>query len=99
MLRRRRTFASHRHTHRAVAAVVFEDQLPDLKKHSDGFAWACCPFHDDRNPSFCVNLESGWYRCFSSSCGLTGVGAVSFVSDLLEVNSSEAHRYLERHYG
>lgn len=25
---------------------------------------ACCPFHDDRNPSFTVNDDKGFYHCF-----------------------------------
>lgn len=29
-----------------------------------------CPFHDDRAPSFSVNREDGFFRCFG--CGVHG---------------------------
>src|SRR5665647_3281024 len=79
--------------------VVFEDLLPDLKHGNDGFAWACCPFHDDNNPSLCVNVESGWYKCMSSNCGETGSNIVGFVGALLGYEYAEARRHLEEHYG
>lgn len=79
--------------------VVYEDLLPDLAHGSKGFAWACCPFHDDNNPSLCVNVESGWYKCMSSNCGKTGSNIVGFVSHLLGLEYAEARRHLEQHYG
>src|SRR5262245_43460599 len=33
-------------------------------------ALGMCPFHDDHNPSFSVNLGSGLWKCFS--CGASG---------------------------
>lgn len=79
--------------------VVYDDLLPDLAPGNNGFAWACCPFHDDHNPSFCVNVESGWYKCMSSSCGATGMNIVGFVGALLGYEYAEARHYLEEHYG
>ncbi len=79
--------------------AVYEDLLPDLAHGNDGFAWACCPFHDDHRPSLCVNVESGWYRCMSSSCGATGSSIVGFVGALLGFEYAEARRHLEEHYG
>ncbi len=32
--------------------------------------WWCCPFHDDRNPSFCVEVGKSRWRCFG--CGAHG---------------------------
>lgn len=85
--------------HQVDPAVVFQDLLPDIKEANNGFAWACCPFHSDRNPSLCVNLVSGWYRCASSSCGATGPNIVGFVGRLLELEYHEARRHLESNYG
>lgn len=79
--------------------VVYQDLLPDLSYGNNGFAWACCPFHDDNNPSFCVNVESGWYKCMSSNCGATGSNMVGFVSQLFGYEYAEARSYLEQHYG
>lgn len=80
-------------------AVVYEDLLPDLSHGSNGFAWACCPFHDDNNPSLCVNVESGWFKCMSSNCEATGSNIVGFVGRLLGCTYAEASNYLEQHYG
>ena len=80
-------------------SVVFEDLLPDLAHGNNSFAWACCVFHDDNNPSLCVNVESGWYKCMSSNCGATGSNIVGFVSRLLGYEYAEARDYLEQHYG
>src|SRR3954454_21643545 len=32
--------------------------------------WWPCPFHDDNNPSFCVEPGKGWWKCFG--CGASG---------------------------
>lgn len=77
---------------------VFEDLVEDLRTGKDEFAWGCCPFHDDHNPSFCVNLKTGWYRCFSTSCGAAGTNIVGFVGDLLGYSYLEAISYLEDNY-
>ena len=29
----------------------------------------CCPFHADNNPSAFVNLQQGFFKCYSGSCG------------------------------
>lgn len=80
-------------------ASVFQSELTGLADGKGDFAWACCPFHDDHHPSFCVNLESGWYECRASHCGETGRNIVSFVSALHGFNFAEAREYLEAHYG
>ena len=35
--------------------------------------WWPCPFHEDRNPSFCVDPGRGWWRCYG--CGANGDAA------------------------
>ncbi|MDE0054761.1 MAG: DNA primase [Gammaproteobacteria bacterium] len=39
---------------------------------------ACCPFHQEKTPSFIVNPERGGYKCFG--CGAGGT-AISFLMD------------------
>ena len=92
--------AAQHHAFRHIdPAVVYAALLPDLAEGKSGFAWACCPFHDDHNPSLCVNVVSGWYRCHSTSCAATGANIVGFVSRLLAIEPHEALRHLESHYG
>ncbi len=45
-----------------------------LRRSGRGFT-GCCPFHDDRNPSFSIYFSpgGGWsFKCFAGSCGLSG---------------------------
>lgn len=39
---------------------------------------ACCPFHDEKSPSFTVNDEKGFYHCFG--CGAHG-DAIRWMTD------------------
>ncbi|WP_420141411.1 DNA primase [Sphingomonas sp.] len=39
---------------------------------------ACCPFHDEKSPSFYVNDEKGFYHCFG--CGAHG-DAIRFLTE------------------
>lgn len=101
MKSRRCTLLAAPHAGRCTVdpGVVFNDLLPDLAESSSDFAWACCPFHNDRRPSFSVNLCTGWYRCYSTSCGVTGSNIVGFVSALMGFSTAEARKHLEATYG
>lgn len=46
-----------------------------LKKRGNAY-WGLCPFHKDKNPSFCVTPAMGIYKCFS--CGESG-DALKFI--------------------
>src|SRR5687768_10802252 len=39
---------------------------------------ACCPFHNEKTPSFTVNDDKGFYHCFG--CGAHG-DAIRFLTD------------------
>jgi DNA primase len=48
---------------------IVREYLPDLKRA--GRNWkACCPFHNDKTPSFVVSPEKGIFRCFG--CNVAG---------------------------
>ena len=47
---------------------VISRRVP-LKKKGQNY-WGCCPFHNEKTPSFSVNEEKGFYHCFG--CGEHG---------------------------
>jgi DNA primase len=49
---------------------------PDRRGVRGKKLWWHCPFHEDRNPSFCVEPGKPWWTCFG--CGEHG-DAVKFV--------------------
>lgn len=49
-----------------------------LKKKGNNY-WACCPFHNEKTPSFSVNPSKGLFKCFG--CGKGG-DAVTFVMEI-----------------
>ncbi len=56
---------------------------------------ACCPFHNEKTPSFHVNPSRGIYKCFG--CGKGG-SAVRFVMEYEHFSYVEALRYLAEKY-
>ncbi len=57
--------------------------------------WACCPFHNEKTPSFHVEPSRGIYKCFG--CGKSGT-AVGFVMEYEKLSYTEALKYLARKY-
>lgn len=49
-----------------------------LKKKGNNY-WACCPFHNEKTPSFSVNPSKGLFKCFG--CGKGG-DAITFVMEI-----------------
>ncbi len=66
-----------------------------LKKRGSNYI-ACCPFHNEKTPSFNVNPTRQIYKCFG--CGKAG-DAVRFVMDIENIAYGEALRYLAKKYG
>ena len=65
-----------------------------LKRRGSSFV-ACCPFHNEKTPSFHVTPSKGIYKCFG--CGKAG-SSVGFVMDYEHLTYPEALRYLARKY-
>ena len=57
-----------------------------LKKAGREFK-ACCPFHDEKTPSFTVSPNKGFYHCFG--CGVHGT-AIGFLMDFDHMTFVEA---------
>src|SRR6478672_5973423 len=61
---------------RTVLSAVI---TPTVKLIRAGREWkACCPFHNEKTPSFTVNDDKGFYHCFG--CGAHG-DAIRFLTD------------------
>lgn len=65
-----------------------------LKRRGANYV-ACCPFHNEKTPSFYVSPAKGIYKCFG--CGKAG-SAVGFVMEEEHCSYTEALRYLARKY-
>lgn len=66
-----------------------------LKKAGNSYK-ACCPFHDERSPSFHVRADKGFYHCFG--CGAHG-DAISFVREFDHLSFTEAVEELAKRAG
>jgi DNA primase len=55
-----------------------------------------CPFHNEKTPSFHVNPDQGFYKCFG--CGKAG-DAITFVRETEQLNFSEAVEALGKRFG
>ena len=56
---------------------------------------ACCPFHNEKTPSFSVSPSKGIYKCFG--CGKSGT-AVGFIMEHESLSYVEALKYLAKKY-
>ena len=76
-------------------ADFYASEIEGFSEGNNGWASGCCPFHDDHNPSFAMNLDSGGYKCLSSNCGVSGGSLVGFVCALHGLSARDAYRFLE----
>jgi DNA primase len=73
---------------------VVERYVP-LKKAGANYV-ACCPFHNEKTPSFSVSPSKQFYHCFG--CGAHG-SAISFVMEHQGLSFPEAVDDLAKHIG
>ncbi|MFH1292328.1 MAG: DNA primase [bacterium] len=73
-----------------IDIVQLISEYIQLKKA--GINWkACCPFHQEKSPSFMVNAEKQFWHCFG--CGKSG-DIFSFIQEIEGVEFPEALRLL-----
>ena len=60
-----------------------------LKKSGANY-WGCCPFHNEKTPSFSVNPAKQFYKCFG--CGEGG----DVLSFLMKINNQSFHEVVAR---
>ena len=83
---------------RIYAAANIVDIISDfvtLKKKGVNYQ-ACCPFHNEKTPSFVVSPSKGVFKCFG--CGKGG-NAVTFVMEHENMTYPEALKYVAKKYG
>lgn len=83
---------------RILDAAQITDVVGDfvsLKRRGANYV-ACCPFHDEKTPSFYVSPAKGIYKCFG--CGKSGT-AIGFVMEHESLTYVEALKFLARKYG
>ena len=56
---------------------VISQYVPLTRKGSKYFC--CCPFHNEKTPSMCVNTDGQYYHCFG--CGVTG-DIITFIMEM-----------------
>ena len=79
----------------AAQIVEVVSDFVSLKRRGANYV-ACCPFHNEKTPSFSVSPTKGIYHCFG--CGKTG-SAVRFVMEHESMSYVEALKYLAKKYG
>jgi DNA primase len=62
------------------------DSLVPLKKKGANYS-ACCPFHNEKTPSFTVSQDKQFFHCFG--CGVSG-SAIGFLMDYSHLEFIEA---------
>jgi len=74
--------------------VDIVDSRVKLKKAGKNYQ-ACCPFHNEKSPSFTVSAEKQFYHCFG--CGEHG-NALSFIMEFDRLEFVEAIEELAAHH-
>ncbi len=79
----------------ATDIVEVVQDFVSLKKRGVNYI-GCCPFHNEKTPSFIVSPSKGIFKCFG--CGKSG-NAVGFVMEHEQMTYPEALKYIARKYG
>ena len=78
-------------------SLKIEEVISDfvtLRRNGSGFV-ACCPFHNEKTPSFHVSPAKGIFKCFG--CGKSG-SAISFVMEYEHCSYTDALKYIAKKY-
>ena len=78
---------------RADIVELIDSRVP-LKKAGKNYQ-ACCPFHNEKSPSFSVSQDKQFYHCFG--CGEHG-NAISFLMEFDRLEFPDAVEELASHY-
>lgn len=76
-----------------ILNILEANNVKNIKFANDEIR-CCCPFHQETNPSFSINIKTGKYICFSGTCGVKG-DLYSFISKLTGVSYNDAKKDFE----
>ena len=73
--------------------IKIEEIISDflLLKKRGGKLWSYCPFHRENTPSFFINTNKGFYKCFG--CGSHG-DSIEFIKNIKGINFAKSVEYL-----
>ena len=80
--------------HRTDLVELIDGYIP-LKKRGNSYT-TCCPFHNEKTPSFNVVSQKQFYHCFG--CGASG-NAISFIMAYLKQSFTDAIETLAARIG
>lgn len=78
----------------SLAEVI--SRVVSLRKAGGSRLKGLCPFHSEKTPSFNVDADKGFYKCFG--CGKAG-DAITFVRETEQLSFTEAVEALGQRYG
>ncbi len=78
----------------SIADVI--SRVVALKKAGGSRLKGLCPFHNEKTPSFNVDVDKGFFKCFG--CGKAG-DAITFVRETEQLSFTEAVEALGQRYG
>lgn len=81
---------------RRADIVEIVSQYVALRPAGNNRFKACCPFHDEKTPSFNVSQDRGFFKCFG--CGKSG-DVFKFLQEIENIPFPEAKRQLAERYG
>lgn len=79
---------------RADIVSLVGEYVPLTQKGNDW--WGCCPFHNEKTPSFSVSPDKKFYYCFG--CHAKGT-AISFLMEMDKISYPEAIENLAKKFG
>lgn len=75
---------------------IVEPYVELNRKSSSRDLWGCCPFHNENTPSFKVDLEHGFFKCFG--CDAKGNG-ITFIMRKHGLSFSDAVVFIAERFG
>jgi DNA primase len=81
---------------RAPIEGIVAQRVSELRQKG-ALYWACCPFHEERTPSFAVDPRRGTWRCYGA-CG-EGGDVLSFIQRFDGLSFMDSLRMVAREVG